>query len=147
MPSTALNIRRFQNNSFRSLKKVINNNTRRLIIHTKKYTKFVPEDYYIMPVKFRRLILSRFIYIMSPILKCNISNSNDTYFILAYSGPHTDPCGTPGDMYGYAITIVLYWLRQCPIHDRYRRYGIGLPASEEDINKLRKALPSIKMVC
>ncbi|XP_072030363.1 D-glutamate cyclase, mitochondrial-like [Amphiura filiformis] len=50
------------------------------------------------------------------------------------------------DVYGYAITIALYLLGTCSIHDRYRRRGVGFPPSDSELQVFKAALPSIKTV-
>ncbi|XP_072032553.1 uncharacterized protein [Amphiura filiformis] len=50
------------------------------------------------------------------------------------------------DVYSYAVSIALYLLSTCPVHDRYRRRSVGFPPSERELQVFKAALPSIKTV-
>ncbi|XP_054758178.2 D-glutamate cyclase, mitochondrial-like isoform X1 [Lytechinus pictus] len=52
-------------------------------------------------------------------------------------------CAGVSNWGGYAIATALALLRLCPIHDRYRRRAIGLPPTEEEIQSIKDALPTV----
>ncbi|XP_072031656.1 D-glutamate cyclase, mitochondrial-like isoform X3 [Amphiura filiformis] len=47
------------------------------------------------------------------------------------------------DWGGFALSMALYLLRVCPIHDRYQRRAVGFPPTKEDKAEFREAVISV----
>ncbi len=50
------------------------------------------------------------------------------------------------DWGGYALSMALYLLRVCPIHERYQRRAVGFPPSKADKARYQEALLSVDKV-
>ena len=50
------------------------------------------------------------------------------------------------DWGGFALAMVLYLLRNCPIHERYQRRAVGFPPTEQQKMEYLEALPSVARV-